>query len=72
MCIEVMYVDAVFRYPLDIDFECTLFVHDCGHIVDELFGADSIDVVEHHSKGVWWFAIGDLVSFPMLMCFRLL
>ena len=48
-----MYIEAMFRDPLHIYVECTLFVYKGGHIVGVLFGSDSIDILEHETKSVW-------------------
>ena len=60
-------VDTVFGYTLDIDVESALFVYNGGHIIDEVFCADSVDIVKHHPACVLWFDVGYCVSLPGMM-----
>ena len=43
-----------------------MFICNGGHVVNELFGADAVNVVDHHSEGVGGFLIKDCVSLPRL------
>ena len=69
MCIEVIDVDTMFSYTLDVYFKSALFVDDGGHIVDKVLRSYPIDIVKHHPTGLRWFAVGDCVSLPMMICF---
>ena len=69
MGIEVVYVNTVLCDSLDIHFEGALFVGEYRHIVDEIFGADSVDVVEHESESVVRFGGWGFVSLPAVSVF---
>ena len=61
----VVDIYTVFGDTLEIDVEGALFVCDRCHVVNEVLGAYTVNVMEHHPKRVWGFVMWYLMSYRL-------